>query len=153
MHAIFRARRKTVLKVLSLARVSPELRRQLANKFGCHVSAIRSDIQSLSVEERFGGSVTPIYVTPLTRKIVRERDGKVCQYCGCPTGNKRVVEHVVPSFRGGISKAYNLVIACYQCNRAKSNRVWIPRNLESITVENLEWRRLIEELATSMQEE
>lgn len=55
------------------------------------------------------------------RKIVFERDGYVCQYCG--TAAERLeCDHVIPVAQGGSSELGNLTTACAPCNRQKGAR-------------------------------
>lgn len=70
------------------------------------------------------------------RRLVREREGMRCRYCGCrcverpadrePTRHELdrapTVDHWVPLARGGsrLSPA-NVVLACGRCNRDKAN--------------------------------
>lgn len=63
------------------------------------------------------------------RKIVFERDGLVCRYCGDTDGPFHC-DHVVPISRGGANEMSNLVVACRFCNISKSDRLlseWRPR--------------------------
>jgi len=48
-----------------------------------------------------------------------------CTYCGSPAteGNPLTIDHVVPLTRGGTNQRENLTVACYRCNRTKSDAV------------------------------
>jgi hypothetical protein len=64
------------------------------------------------------------------------RDGWKCHYCGIEVespkhmsaypGGLRVasVDHIIPVYLKGPSELWNLVIACLDCNRKKSNRTY-----------------------------
>ncbi len=53
---------------------------------------------------------------------VFKRDGFRCRYCGAPATSARLeADHVVPKSDGGPDEAANLVTACFDCNRGKSN--------------------------------
>jgi 5-methylcytosine-specific restriction endonuclease McrA len=48
-----------------------------------------------------------------------------CTYCGSPAtkGNDLTIDHIVPLSRGGTNRRENLTVACFKCNRAKSDGV------------------------------
>jgi 5-methylcytosine-specific restriction endonuclease McrA len=48
-----------------------------------------------------------------------------CTYCGAPwtKENPLTIDHIVPLTRGGTNARENLTVACYRCNRAKSDAV------------------------------
>lgn len=59
---------------------------------------------------------------------VFDRDGWVCQLCGCDTprshrgtlqGNAPELDHIVPLARGGVHSQANTQCACRACNGAK----------------------------------
>jgi hypothetical protein len=53
---------------------------------------------------------------------VLKRDGFRCHYCGATAcGAALEVDHVVPKSKGGTDDPANLITACYNCNRGKSN--------------------------------
>lgn len=62
----------------------------------------------------------------LTKKIrfeVFKRDGFRCQYCGRESPEVKLeVDHIEPVSKGGTNEIFNLVTACFDCNRGKSNR-------------------------------
>lgn len=61
----------------------------------------------------------------LTQKIrfeVFKRDGFTCQYCGAKSPEVTLeVDHIIPVSEGGSNDILNLVTACFNCNRGKSN--------------------------------
>lgn len=59
-----------------------------------------------------------------TRFEVFKRDRFVCTYCGGhPPDVLLEVDHVVPRAAGGSDEIDNLVTACWNCNRGKSDRL------------------------------
>lgn len=54
---------------------------------------------------------------------VFKRDAFTCQYCGS-TPPKVVLEcdHITPVSKGGLNRMHNLLTACFDCNRGKSNK-------------------------------
>lgn len=62
---------------------------------------------------------------PLSKRIrfeVFKRDLFACQYCGqTPPKVTLEVDHIHPVSLGGNSDANNLITACFDCNRGKSN--------------------------------
>ncbi len=51
-----------------------------------------------------------------------ERENYSCIYCGTHASKAKMeIEHVVPRSRGGTDSLNNLVLACHECNQAKSN--------------------------------
>jgi len=57
-----------------------------------------------------------------SRANIFRRDRYACQYCGGQPGTRDLsIDHVVPRSRGGKSTWENSVVACYACNRRKSD--------------------------------
>ena len=57
------------------------------------------------------------------KKVLFNRDGWRCQYCGTKLGWSNIeVEHVMPSSRGGPTSWLNCVAACKPCNKRKRNQ-------------------------------
>lgn len=52
------------------------------------------------------------------RKLVFERDGNVCAYCGDRNGPFHL-DHIFPVSRGGTNDPENLTPACVPCNMSK----------------------------------
>lgn len=66
------------------------------------------------------------------RKMVFERDGYICRYCGNETQRPHA-DHVYPESRGGETTLANLVTACPGCNFKKKATVGIwPMPLVSL---------------------
>jgi len=61
----------------------------------------------------------------ISKKIrfeVFKRDGFICQYCGKhPPEITLEVDHVHPISKGGSDDINNLITACFDCNRGKTN--------------------------------
>jgi len=62
-------------------------------------------------------------ISKKTRFLVFDRDKYQCRYCGKSTDDGVILEvdHVVPRSKGGTDEIENLVTACFDCNRGKSN--------------------------------
>lgn len=57
---------------------------------------------------------------------MRQRARHLCQYCHVTEKWQYVlftVDHVIPQILGGTDDEENLALACFHCNRHKSNRV------------------------------
>jgi 5-methylcytosine-specific restriction endonuclease McrA len=52
------------------------------------------------------------------------RDHFTCQYCGSQPGTRELtIDHILPRSRGGKSTWDNCVVACFQCNCLKADRM------------------------------
>lgn len=72
---------------------------------------------------------------------VFKRDGFVCQYCGAhPPSAILEVDHITPVAADGTNDIDNLITACFDCNRGKSDRQLsdIPQSLQDKAAEVLE---------------
>lgn len=61
-------------------------------------------------------------ITGNLRRLVYERAGGRCEYCLLPQFSalhKHEPDHIIPRQHGGESKADNLALACFRCNRHK----------------------------------
>lgn len=86
-------------------------------------------------------------VTKRMRFEVFKRDGFTCQYCGRkPPQVTLEPDHVLAVSDGGPDVMENLVTACFDCNRGKSNvpLTSIPRPLVEIAEEAAEKREQLE---------
>jgi 5-methylcytosine-specific restriction endonuclease McrA len=58
-----------------------------------------------------------------SRRTLFQRDGFLCQYCGCRPGTEELtVDHVVPRVQGGKTEWENCVASCIECNAKKAGR-------------------------------
>lgn len=65
---------------------------------------------------------TRVPLSKRTRFEVFKRDGFCCQYCGAhPPGVVLECDHIVPVAEGGQNDMDNLITACFDCNRGKSD--------------------------------
>lgn len=81
---------------------------------------------------------------PLSKKMrfnIFKRDHFKCQYCGStPPSVVLEIDHINPVSNGGNNDSANLITACFDCNRGKSNGL-----LNSIPESVVEKSELIEE--------
>ncbi|MBE9116051.1 HNH endonuclease [Lusitaniella coriacea LEGE 07157] len=57
---------------------------------------------------------------------VRQRAKELCEYCHASERWQYVrfnIEHIIPRDRGGTDDLENLALACFHCNRRKSNKI------------------------------
>jgi hypothetical protein len=58
------------------------------------------------------------------RRAIWKRDKFTCQYCGVrPPPDECTLDHVLPKSLGGDTSWTNCVLACYQCNSQKADRL------------------------------
>lgn len=58
--------------------------------------------------------------------LVRQRAGHLCEYCHTAELWQYVqftIDHVTPIYRGGEDNPDNLTLACFHCNRRKSDKL------------------------------
>ena len=80
---------------------------------------VRSIVAIRGTEHLVGRTKSPT----LSRRMLFERDRRVCAYCGVMHDERNLEqEHVVPRAQGGRSAWTNLVTACTHCNDIKGNR-------------------------------
>ena len=74
-----------------------------------------------------------------TRFEVFKRDKFTCQYCGATAPNVILeVDHIKPVSKGGSNDLLNLVTACRDCNRGKTNRDLSDDSVVMIQKRNLD---------------
>lgn len=62
------------------------------------------------------------YISMSLRRLVAERAGYRCEYCGLPSAialHPHEPDHIIPTQHGGLTHEGNLAFACFPCNRAK----------------------------------
>ncbi|ETW92344.1 MAG: hypothetical protein ETSY1_44070 [Candidatus Entotheonella factor] len=65
-------------------------------------------------------------VSQLTRRLVRERANRYCEYCHADERWQFIrftIDHIRPQSAGGSDKADNLALACRNCNERRGNRM------------------------------
>jgi 5-methylcytosine-specific restriction endonuclease McrA len=65
-------------------------------------------------------------VSAATRRVVRERAHRRCEYCHADERWQFVrftIDHVLPQSAGGSDEADNLALACRNCNERRGNRL------------------------------
>lgn len=69
-----------------------------------------------------------------TRFRILDRDRFTCRYCGRRAPNVELeIDHVRPRAKNGLDDDDNLVAACVECNRAKSDRlIELPGEWDSL---------------------
>lgn len=77
---------------------------------------------------------------------VFKRDGYRCRYCGATSAEARLtIDHLVPISLGGLNRAENLVVACWDCNSGKHD---VPLDSEpmipAVRDDAERWARAIE---------
>lgn len=61
-------------------------------------------------------------ISPRVRRLVFDRDGNSCRYCGSTDGPFHI-DHVYPVSKGGTNDPSNLCVACVPCNLGKGARL------------------------------
>lgn len=80
-------------------------------------------------------------ISKKARFEVFKRDSFKCQYCGdTPPDAVLEIDHIEPVSKGGENDIDNLITACFDCNRGKSNRL-----LSSLPKTIIEKSKLIKE--------
>lgn len=71
--------------------------------------------------DRIRGTKTPLKM----RFKILERDNFTCQYCGATpkSGAILMIDHIIPSSKGGETIPENLVTACFFCNIGKRDAI------------------------------
>lgn len=84
----------------------------------------------------------PKNVVTFSRRNLYRRDQFTCQYCGAQPGSEELtIDHVIPRAHGGVSSWTNCVLACFDCNSRKADRMpqQARMNLKRVPV-SPEWR-------------
>ena len=70
---------------------------------------------------------------------VFKRDNFTCRYCGKkPPAVVLEVDHVLPKCEGGEDDEFNLVTACFDCNRGKGKRQLIDNHVADLAEPNFD---------------
>jgi hypothetical protein len=96
-----------------------------------------------------------VAVSKRTRFEVFKRDGFACQYCGrTPPAVTLEADHIHPASEGGPDDMDNLVTACFDCNRGKSDVLLssLPAPLSQVMEEAAERRAQLEAYNQFLQE-
>lgn len=66
------------------------------------------------------------YISEETQNQVRQRANFLCEYCHASEKWQYIpftVDHIIPVNKGGSNSTDNLALACFHCNRQKSNKL------------------------------
>jgi len=66
------------------------------------------------------------YISEATQNQVRQRAKFLCEYCHVSEQWQYIsftVDHVIPLAKGGTNSIDNLALACFHCNRQKSDKL------------------------------
>ena len=67
------------------------------------------------------------------KRVLWNRDKGCCFYCGLKlTWNTKTIDHVIPKSKGGPHRAWNLVISCMECNKAKGDSNPTPAQMDMV---------------------
>jgi CRISPR/Cas system Type II protein with McrA/HNH and RuvC-like nuclease domain len=70
----------------------------------------------------------PPKISQFTQRKVRKRSNYLCEYCHADERWQFVtftIDHIIPISFGGNDSFENLALACFHCNRQKSNKLSI----------------------------
>ena len=85
------------------------------------------------------GTLKRMAISKKLRFEILTRDNYTCVYCGRSTFDVELeVDHVIPKSKGGSNDPVNLVTACFDCNRSKSNSLISESKTADFCVENSE---------------
>jgi hypothetical protein len=65
------------------------------------------------------------YISEAAQNQVRERAYFLCEYCHASEKWQYIpftVDHIIPLSKGGVNSIDNLALACFHCNRQKSDK-------------------------------
>jgi len=66
------------------------------------------------------------YISEATQEQVRQRANYLCEYCHASEQWQYIrftVDHIIPLSKGGLNSLDNLALACFHCNRQKSDKI------------------------------
>lgn len=86
-------------------------------------------------------------ISTRTRFEIFKRDRFTCQYCGrTPPSVVLEVDHITPVSKGGCSDEGNLITACFDCNRGKSDGM-LAESLKPLNDQMAERREKVAQIA------
>jgi 5-methylcytosine-specific restriction endonuclease McrA len=77
------------------------------------------------------------YISEATQNKVRQRAKYLCEYCHVSEKWQYVpftVDHVIPLNKGGVNSLENLALACFHCNRQKSDKVIVIEEATGVEI-------------------
>lgn len=80
------------------------------------------------------------------QKLVRERANFLCEYCHTDERWQLVrftIDHIVPLKKGGYSDVSNLALACFHCNRRKSDVQAIFNQITQVEIPVFNPRKMV----------
>jgi len=95
---------------------------------------MRNDVRTIASPLGLFIFMKRISITKKTRFEVFKRDSFSCQYCYAkPPKVPLEIDHIIPVSKGGTNQIDNLVTACFDCNRGKSDTELqsIPETLQA----------------------
>ena len=85
--------------------------------------SVREACEQIHIREGWRGSHDGRkWLSPSLRRLIRDRDGERCAYCGT-TEAQFHIDHIHPVAKGGTNDPSNLTIACAPCNMSKGERL------------------------------
>lgn len=86
-------------------------------------------------------------ISTALRTFIFNRDKYTCRYCGefDYQTDSIEIDHLVPISLGGSNHRLNLVVACTNCNRTKSNHLVSREIIQGIRNESLEREKRVKE--------
>ncbi|WP_107671317.1 HNH endonuclease [Cyanothece sp. BG0011] len=66
------------------------------------------------------------YLSPEIKEQIRQKANYLCEYCHTSEKWQYVkftIDHIIPLNQGGGNNRENLALACFHCNRKKSNKI------------------------------
>ena len=86
-------------------------------------STVRVGSILLTREQVRGHLMEQRYEPPLSNRLLFQRDGYICLYCGVAKPAQQLTrDHVIPRAQGGEDRWSNVVSCCRRCNGEKGNR-------------------------------
>lgn len=93
-----------------------------------------------------GNLILPPKIPPTLREEVRRRANFLCEYCHTDERWQLVqftIDHIIPLSEGGKTSIENLALACFHCNRKKSNKQSVVDSTTNIEIRLFNPRAMI----------